>query len=154
VRHFSGIATYQNSFSFPAEMKRTDMRCVLRLGKVCDVAEVKINGRPAGIAWTPPFELVVTEWVRPGSNSLEIAVANRWVNRLIGDESLPPDARYEAGGSKFTINRLAELPPWLGNPEATRQRQRITFATWKNYQGNEPLMDSGLLGPVQLLLTR
>ncbi|MCX7006308.1 MAG: hypothetical protein NTY53_03510 [Kiritimatiellaeota bacterium] len=109
-----------------------------------------MNGHEAGIVWTAPFELDVTELVRAGENTLEIAVANRWVNRLIGDESLPPDAVYEFTGSKFTIGRLGELPPWLGNAKFTRQRQRITFATWHLYEKDSPLLDSGLLGPVQL----
>lgn len=154
VRYFSGIATYQNSFNLPTARKLADARCVLRLGKVSDVAEVKINGRPAGVAWTPPFELDVTEWVRPGSNSLDIRVANRWVNRLIGDEFLPPDARYEPTGSIFTSNRLAELPSWLGDAEATRKRQRVTFATWHFYEKDSPLLESGLIGPVRLHFTR
>ena len=154
VRFFSGIATYRSTFTVSATAREAGVRCALNLGKVCDVAEVTVNGHRAGVVWTPPFELDVTKWVRRGDNTLEIAVANRWVNRLIGDESLPPDAKYDATGSKFTANRLAELPPWLGNPEATRQRLRVTFATWKNYQGDEPLMESGLLGPVHVLLTR
>ena len=94
--------------------------------------------------------LDVTDLVRAGENTLEIAIANRWVNRLIGDEALPPDARYECTGSKFTIGRLSELPPWLGNAELTRQRQRLTFATWHLYEKEAQLLDSGLLGPVQL----
>ncbi len=150
VRYFSGIATYQSSFHLPAGTKEADMRCVLQLGKVCDIAEVKLNGRSAGIAWTPPFELDVTDWVRPGSNALEIAVANRWVNRLIGDEFLPPDAVYDSSGSIFTSNRLAALPAWLGDPTATRNRQRVTFGTWHFYGKESPLLESGLLGPVRL----
>jgi len=148
VKFFSGIGTYTTTFTVPASSAY--MRRVLQLGKVCDVASVKINGRSAGVAWTAPFELDVTDFVRAGENSLEIAVANRWVNRLVGDEALPPDARYEFTGSKFTVGRLAELPPWLGNAELTQKRQRSTFATWSLYKSDSPLLDSGLLGPVQL----
>jgi hypothetical protein len=148
VKFFSGIGTYAVTFTVPTP--GAHMRYVLQLGKVCDVASVKINGRSAGVAWTAPFELDVTDLVRAGANTLEIAVANRWVNRLIGDEALPPDARYDFTGSKFTIGRLAELPPWLGNAELTRQRKRFTFATWSLYKPDSPLPDSGLLGPVQL----
>jgi hypothetical protein len=171
VKFFSGIAAYRKVFDLPPEVRdqrsavskgtapgsdlrplTSDLspRLFLRLGKVCDIASVKINGRSAGVAWTAPFELDVTDLVQSGENTLEIAVANRWANRLIGDEALPPDARYELSGSKFTIGRLAELPPWLGNAELTRQRQRLTFATWHLYEKDSPLLDSGLLGPVQL----
>jgi hypothetical protein len=146
IRFFSGIATYSTTFDLPA----SSGRCILHLGKVCDAAEVKLNGRSAGVAWTAPFELDVTDLVRAGENTLEIAIANRWVNRLIGDESLPPDARYEFTGSKFTIGRLAELPAWLGNSDLTRRRQRVTFATWHFYEKDSPLLESGLMGPVQI----
>jgi hypothetical protein len=146
VRFFSGIATYSTTFDLPT----TADRYVLQLGKVCDVADVKVNGRNAGIAWTPPFELDVTNLVHAGWNTLEIAVANRWVNRLIGDESLPPDARYEFTGSKFTIGRLAELPAWLGNRDLTRRRERVTFATWHFYEKDSPLLESGLIGPARI----
>lgn len=150
VRYFSGIATYETRVNVAADFKKANSRCVVRLGEVCDVAEVTLNGRRAGVAWTAPFEVDVTPWVRAGENTLQIAVANRWINRLIGDESLPPDARYEFTGSKFTTGRLAELPVWLGNPQLTKQRQRVTFATWQFYTKDSPLVDSGLLGPVQL----
>lgn len=149
VKYFSGIATYSTAFDLPAVSG--DPRWVLNLGQVCDIAEVKVNGRRAGVAWTAPFEFDITGLVHAGRNALEIAVANRWVNRLIGDELLLPDARYEFTGSKFTSGRLAELPPWLGNTELTRKRQRITFATWHFYDKDSPLLDSGLIGPVRLV---
>ncbi|MFM7182450.1 MAG: glycosyl hydrolase [Verrucomicrobiales bacterium] len=152
VRHFSGIATYETRVNIAEDFKKTNSRCVLRLGEVSDVAAVTINGHHAGVTWTVPFELDVTLWVRAGENALQIAVANRWINRLIGDESLPPDARYDFTGTNFTIGRLAKLPAWLGDPELTKQRQRVTFATWQFYTKDSPLMDSGLLGPVQLEL--
>lgn len=152
VRHFSGIATYENRVKVREEFKKINSRCVLRLGEVCDIAEVTINGQLAGVVWTAPFELEVTPWVRTGENTLQITVANRWINRIIGDESLPPDASYDFKGNKFTTGRLAKLPTWLGNPQLTKQRQRVTFATWKLYTKDSPLVDSGLLGPVQLEL--
>ena len=31
--------------------------------------------------------------VKPGWNKLEVAVANLWPNRLIGDQTLPPEKR-------------------------------------------------------------
>ncbi len=171
VKFFSGIATYRKVFDLPPEIRsqRSEVsksstagsdlrpltsdlsrRIYLTLGAVSDIASIKINGHEAGVAWTAPFAVDVTGLLRAGENMLEIAVANRWVNRLIGDEALPPDARYDFGSSKFTTGRLAELPPWLGHAELTRQRHRITFATWSLYKSDSPLRDSGLLGPVRL----
>jgi hypothetical protein len=35
----------------------------------------------------------ITGALKPRDNQLEITVANLWPNRLIGDQSLPPDKR-------------------------------------------------------------
>jgi hypothetical protein len=58
---------------------------VLDLGSVKNIAEVTVNGKSAGVLWTPPFQADVTGALKPGSNTLEIKVTNLWPNRLIGD---------------------------------------------------------------------
>ena len=58
----------------------------LDLGEVKNIAEVIINGKPAGIVWKKPFELDITDSLIEGKNRLEIRVTNLWVNRLIGDQ--------------------------------------------------------------------
>jgi hypothetical protein len=151
VRYFSGIATYTTSFTLPPNARPDGQRYLLQLGQVCDLAGVKLNGREVGIVWTAPFELDVTQQLLPGTNRLEVCVANRWINRLIGDETLPPDAEYATTEvSKFTQGRLKELPSWLHDPQALRQRQRVAFTTWHHYGKEAPLVESGLLGPVRL----
>jgi hypothetical protein len=57
----------------------------LDLGKVGDVASVIVNGKPAGIAWKAPYEVEIGALVVAGVNTVEVRVANLWVNRLIGD---------------------------------------------------------------------
>jgi hypothetical protein len=44
-----------------------------------------VNGKAAGIAWKPPYEVEIGSLVVEGANTVEIRVANLWVNRLIGD---------------------------------------------------------------------
>jgi hypothetical protein len=91
VRYFAGIATYDTTFAWDgAEDGR---RVWLDLGRVANLAEVTLNGRPCGVAWTPPYRVDVTAALKPGDNNLQIAVANCWHNRLVGDERLPPDQR-------------------------------------------------------------
>ena len=82
VRYFSGVATYATSFTAPT---MTDGDLWLDLGQVGDVAEVLVNGQSAGISWWVPNRVNIGALVRTGSNSLEVRVANLWVNRLIGD---------------------------------------------------------------------
>jgi hypothetical protein len=83
-KYFSGTSIYQTSFTLPAGAKPgTPMK--LDLGQVGDVAEVLVNGKPAGIAWKAPYEVDVGSLVHDGANTIEVRVANLWVNRLVGD---------------------------------------------------------------------
>lgn len=82
VRYFSGTATYTKRFRAP---HRRHGAVWLDLGAVGDVAEVRVNGALVGTAWKPPYRLDIGKAVRPGTNALEVRVANLWVNRLIGD---------------------------------------------------------------------
>lgn len=91
LRHFSGSAVYETTLDLgpilPGE------RLFLDLGEVCDFATVALNGRTYRALWKPPYEIDVTEAVRPGANALAVRVTNRWPNRLIGDARLRPEQR-------------------------------------------------------------
>ena len=91
IRHYSGKAVYRKTFALATEPKVR--RTFLNLGEVKDMAEVRLNGRRLGVVWCPPWRIEITDAVRPGANDLEVAVANLWVNRLIGDAGLPPEKR-------------------------------------------------------------
>lgn len=84
TRYFSGTSIYQTSFTLPPQ-SAPGAPLKLNLGKVGDVAEVLVNGKPAGIAWKQPYELDIGALTVAGDNVVEIRVANLWVNRLIGD---------------------------------------------------------------------
>jgi hypothetical protein len=58
----------------------------LDLGAVKNIAEVRINGQPLATLWKAPYRVDVTASLHAGSNRLEVAVTNPWVNRLIGDK--------------------------------------------------------------------
>ncbi len=143
VRHFSGTAMYRCTFDVPAELLAADHRFELDLGDVAVMADATLNGQRLGILWKSPFTLDVTSALRAGQNTLDIAVANLWINRLIGDQQLPPDADRNANGT------LKSWPQWLldGKPSPTG---RFAFTTWELWHKDAPLVDSGLIGPVQL----
>ena len=84
VRYFSGTATYTKMFRLPPSMRGGKL--LLDLGAVRDLAKVLVNGKAAGILWTPPFRIDITKEVHPGINRVSILVTNLWVNRLIGDQ--------------------------------------------------------------------
>ncbi len=83
IRYFSGVSSYTTSLRLPAVGKGG--RLWLDLGQVGDVAEVWLNGEYAGTSWFAPDRVDITALAREGDNALEVRVANRWVNRLIGD---------------------------------------------------------------------
>lgn len=85
ARYFSGVTIYSSRFTLPKEAKRGQLLW-LDLGKVGDLAEVRVNGKLAGTSWFAPYRLDIGRFVKPGSNRLEVKVANLWVNRLIGDK--------------------------------------------------------------------
>lgn len=148
IRHFSGVATYAKTIKVPPGIREAS----LDLGEVFDMAEVAVNGKSAGIVWMPPFVVDLGDLLEQGENLIEIRVANRWINRLIGDERLPADAKYSGPEvSAITRGALLEFPSWWQTKKP--KRDRIAFATWKHYDGAEELVPAGLLGPVTLRWT-
>ena len=146
VKYFSGAATYTKTFQAPSAMIGKDRRVYLDLGRVQAIAEVKLNGKNLGVLWKPPFRMDVTDAVKAGDNALEVQVVNLWPNRLIGDQQLPEDSDRNPDGT------LRAWPKWLleGKPSPAG---RYTFTTWRLWKKSDPLLESGLLGPVRLLAT-
>jgi hypothetical protein len=91
VKYFSGTATYSKTVTAPATWFKPGQHVWIDLGKVRDIAEVKVNGKSVGLVWAPPYRVDVTGALRPGVNKLEIAVTNEWTNRIAGDRLLPAD---------------------------------------------------------------
>ena len=91
IKHYSGTATYRTTFELPAGYE--DQRLWIDLGKVCDLAVVRLNGQPLGTRWMTPWRVEITQAVRVGNNVLEVDVINTWNNRLVGDSTLPAAQR-------------------------------------------------------------
>ncbi len=85
VRYFSGVATYSTRFALPKGVK-AGAPLWIDLGRIGDVAEVRVNGQLAGTCWFAPYRIDIGKLVKAGTNQLEVKVANLWVNRLIGDQ--------------------------------------------------------------------
>ena len=121
VKYYAGTATYRKSFTFTG---KPGQRILLDLGEVKEIAAVRLNGKQLDTVWTKPFRVDITTALIIGHNNLEIEVVNLWPNRLIRDGQLPPD-------------------------------KRLTTTNVKTYyqpqSSGHKLLESGLLGPVQLL---
>ena len=83
---FSGTAVYETSFTLPKAGT-----FVLDLGRVDMIADVSLNGAPAGVLWAGPYRLTLKG--KAGRNTLRIAVTGTWFNRLAYDASLPEAER-------------------------------------------------------------
>ena len=94
LRGISGRGVYTTTFTMPAA--DTGRSLVLDLGCVRDVAEVIVNGKPAGSLLLRPYQVEVTGLVRRGENTLEIAVTNALFNSLILRQPRP----FRAGSTE------------------------------------------------------
>jgi hypothetical protein len=121
-QRFAGTALYSLVFDAPA----ADERYILNLGKVCQSARVRVNGRDYGTLFAAPFRVLV-DGLRPQGNVLEVEVTNVSANRI-----RDLDRRKVAWRVFHDINFVnLDYRPF----DAT---------DW-------PLYDSGLLGPVTLI---
>jgi len=154
IKYYSGTAAYRKTFDLPksaaalSKASSTGTRVWLNLGTVKNIARVRLNGHDLGVVWCDPWRVEVTAALKPNGNILEIQVANLWPNRLIGDEQEPADAEYGKGGN------LIRWPEWLTKGEPRPSPRRLTFATWKHFTKDSPLLPSGLLGPVSIRIAR
>jgi hypothetical protein len=147
VKYFSGTGTYRTRLNVPAALLGAHRRVFLDLGRVEVIAEVAVNDRELGVLWKTPFRVDVTDALKAGENTLQVKVVNLWPNRMIGDEQLPNDCWGRNANGK---NVMKAWPDWLvkGTP---RTSGRITLlASMQQWKKNDPLIPSGLLGPVTL----
>ena len=100
-----------------------ELRYRLDLGRVEQIAEVRLNGKPLGIVYYKPYTLDAGDGLKAGANELEIEITNTWVNRLKADEALPVEQRQT-----FDQNNFAR--------------------DWGN--AKKPFDPAGLIGPVAL----
>ncbi len=114
VRYYSGSAVYRNTFTL--NEIPSGHQLYVDLGKVNVMAEVKVNGKSAGGAWTAPWRVDVTNFVKKGENTIEIEVVNNWINRLIGDSKLPEGQRITWVNENPAKPDMALQSSGLGGP--------------------------------------
>ncbi len=131
TRYFSGVATYSKTVRLDAA-QLAGQRVLLDFGPgtalastprvpagmramldspVREAAEVWVNGKRAGAVWHPPYRVDVTQYLAPGSNRIEVKVANLALNALAG-QALPDyrllSARY---GQRFVPQDTQLIAP-------------------------------------------
>ena len=131
TRYFSGVATYERDVvvtpamiargrslaldfgeaqAIPPQRLRSGMRAWLD-GPVREAAVVYVNGQRAGSVWSPPYSIDITRLLTPGTNTLQIFVANLALNDMAG-HPLPDykllNLRY---GSRFDAQDMDKVQP-------------------------------------------
>jgi hypothetical protein len=122
AQRFAGTAVYTLKFDAPASGQG---KSYLDLGKVCQSARVRVNGRELGTVFTPPFRVLV-EQLQPKDNWLEVEVTNVSANRI-----RDLDRRKVSWRTFNDINFVS-----------------ISYKPFD--ASNWPLAESGLIGPVTL----
>jgi hypothetical protein len=130
VKIFCGTARYTISFQKPEG--RAD-GWLLDLGRVCESASVKLNGRELGTLICPPFRITIPENRMEKENILEIEVCNLMANRI---------ADMDRRGVKWKKFYNVNFPP--------RRRENRGPDGLFDASGWLP-RESGLLGPVKLV---
>lgn len=148
INYYSGKAIYRFEFDFDPELKTS---YVIDFGKISSLGTVILNGKSLGSVWTYPYRVNVTDNFIQGRNVLEVIVANQWTNRLIGDESKPFDGVVT--GPYVDGIQQSLWPDWLINGEE-RTSGRLTFVTHQLVKAQDNLIESGLLGPVKLMVVQ
>lgn len=124
AQRFAGTARYKIEFDLPANGADD---WLLDLGRVCESARVRLNGRDVGALWSGPFQMPVGKWLKPGRNTLEVEVTNLAANRVRDLDRRKVNWKYFYDANVATHNGRGVLDA-----------------------SNWPLFDSGLIGPVQL----
>lgn len=145
IRYYSGTARYNKDFI------GENSTITLDLGQVEVMAKVTVNEKYIGTLWKAPYKIEITDVIKEGKNLLEIEVVNLWPNRLIGDEQYPDDCGFDniEIQNNYTAPNIKKWPEWLVKRQK-RPTNRKVFVARKQWQKDDRLLDSGLLGPVNL----
>jgi hypothetical protein len=130
LKWFSGTAGYKTTFEKPGFKAPAYM---LDLGKVCESADVYLNGEKLATLIGPEFQLIVEADKLQNINNLEVRVTNLMANRIIYMDK--KGINYK---KFYNINFAAH------DRKDMDKNGLFTAKNWK------PL-ESGLIGPVKLI---
>lgn len=98
IRYFSGRGVYEGNFEYSPTR---DLGVVLDLGQVRETADVRINGKPAGVAWMRPYRLDISNLLQAGRNTIRVDVTNLLINKVLGDGPIDYSAVFAKYGPRF-----------------------------------------------------
>jgi len=116
LNNYSGGVRYRTTVSLTEE--ETQGTIALDLGRVVATAEVRVNGKKAGIRVAPPWRLDATGLLTPGENTLEVLVYNTLANHY---QTIPTPSRYRGSPLSGLLGPVT-LHISQSPPHAVRQR--------------------------------
>jgi hypothetical protein len=113
-----------------------------------------LNNKDLGVVWTAPWKVTLPAGlIKKTGNHLRIEITNVWANRLIGDEQEPADCEWLPCYTEYKSGSyLKEFPDWFLKNKSRPSKNRYCFTTWNYFTKESPLVSSGLLGPVRLIM--
>ncbi len=132
TKSFSGTGRYSIEFTLPKDYLTHNQKIYLDIGKVGNIAEVRINDHEAGIIWMRGQKLELSNVLKEGKNHLAIQVTNTLINRIAA------------------MKNPAPVPADLVSRYGSKDKQKEIPREF----GFSPLPASGLMGPVRLIPVR
>src|SRR5665647_213340 len=123
IKYYSGSATYTRNFIIKDEVLSKGTEAYASFGDIQEMARVSVNGNDCGIVWTPPYDVLITPYLKAGSNTITVQVINTWNNRIVGD-LINPD------GKAYTRTNIKN-----------------------KFRKEGPLLNSGLIGKAEIFFT-
>jgi len=139
TRYFSGTASYAKDLNVPAEFLKPGLAVHLNFGEgipltpltlrsgmqawleapVREAAVVYMNDKRVGSVWCPPYDIDVTQFLKPGANRIRIELANTAMNYMAG-HSLPDyrllNLRYGERFQPQDMDKIQALPSGMLGP--------------------------------------
>ena len=123
IKYYSGSATYTRNFVINNEDLSTGSEAYASFGDIQEMGHVFVNGNDCGIVWTPPYQALITPFLKAGTNTITVQVINTWNNRIIGDI-----INYD--GKSYTKTNIKN-----------------------KFKKESPLLKSGLMGKAEIVFT-
>ena len=120
IRGYSGKATYAIKFDAPASVAK-DLT-LLNLGPIDGIARVRLNGTDVGTVWCAPWNVDVSNALKPGENALEVDVTNNWVNQLLAEKDKPKAKRAIYTFISPNLSTVKPQPSGLIGPVVLQSR--------------------------------
>lgn len=81
IKYHAGSGSYETTLRVHEIGKK--QRAYLQFSEIESMAEIFVNEQSAGVVWTKPYQIDVTDFIRQGDNKVQVKVYNTWGNRFL-----------------------------------------------------------------------